>query len=103
MNLVGLALAHAGLKQKEKAYAYAQRAVELLPLSRDAVTGGDILYNQASIEALFGDADAAVDKLEVLLRIPSTVSPKALELNPLFEPIRNHPRFQRLLREKKAL
>jgi TolB-like protein/Tfp pilus assembly protein PilF/predicted Ser/Thr protein kinase len=103
MILIGLAMAHAGLRQKDKAYACAQRAADILPLSRDAVSGGDILFNQATIEALFGDADAAVDKLEVLLRIPSTVTPKVLEVNPLFEPIRNHPRFQRLLREKNAL
>jgi len=103
MILMGLAVSHAGLRQKNEAYAYARRAVDLMPLSRDAVTGGDILFNQATIDALFGDADAAVDKLEVLLRIPSTVTPAVLEANPLLEPIRNHPRFQRLLRQQETL
>jgi len=103
MLLITLALAHAGLRHKDEAYARAQQAADLLPLSRDALTGGDILFSQAMIEALFGDTDAAVDKLEVLLRVPSTVTPKRLQTEPLFEPIRNHPRFQRLLREKKAL
>jgi len=74
-----------------------------MPLSSDAVTGGDMLFNHATIDALFGDADAAVDKLEVLLRIPSTVTPAVLEANPLLEPIRNHPRFQRLLRQQETL
>jgi serine/threonine protein kinase/Tfp pilus assembly protein PilF len=98
-----LALAWAGLRNKEKAYYHVDRAVELMPLSKDALTGADMLQNKAAVRALFGDADAAIDILEQLLRIPSLLTPAYIDLQPLFIPLHNHPRYKELIREKHPL
>jgi TolB-like protein/Tfp pilus assembly protein PilF len=98
--LTQLGLAYAGLRDKEKAYYYSDRAAEVMPLSRDAVDGSTMLENKAIIRGLFGDTKEALDILEMLLEIPSMVTPGMLEANPLFAPLRANPRFQQMIREK---
>jgi hypothetical protein len=44
-----------------------------------------------------GDYDAAIDELDYLLSIPSSVSVPQLQLHPMWDPLRDHPRFQALL------
>jgi len=46
-----------------------------------------------------GEAEAAIDELERLLARPSWVSVHKLRLDPLWGPLRSHPRFQRLLEQ----
>jgi tetratricopeptide (TPR) repeat protein len=101
--LTQLGLVHTGLRNKEKAYEYIGRAVEIMPLSRDALSGGNVLENKAIINALFGDVDEAMDILEMLSGIPSFITPGTLKTNPLLAPLRGNPRFERLVREKKTL
>jgi hypothetical protein len=72
-------------------------------LSRDALAGSNVLENKAIINALFGDADEAMDILEMLLEMPSFVTPGTLRTNPLLTPLRGNPRFERLIGEKKTL
>jgi TolB-like protein/Tfp pilus assembly protein PilF/predicted Ser/Thr protein kinase len=98
-----LGLAYAGLRDKEKAYYHSKRATEILPMSKDALTGANLLQNEAVIKGLFGDADEALDILEQLFEIPSLLTPAMIEHNPLFEPLRDHPRMKELLRERKTL
>jgi serine/threonine protein kinase/tetratricopeptide (TPR) repeat protein len=98
--LTQLGLAYAGMRDKGKAYYYADRAAEVMPLSRDAVDGSNMLENKAIIKGLFGDAEEALDILELLLDIPSMVTPGMLKANPLFAPLRENPRFQKMIREK---
>jgi serine/threonine-protein kinase len=93
-----LGLAYAGLGQKEEALRHGQRAVELMPVSKDAMNGP--LYEQslAIIYVLLGDQEAALDKVEYLLSIPSLwMSVGILRFDPVWDPLRDHPRFKALI------
>jgi hypothetical protein len=48
---------------------------------------------------MVGEFDAAIDQLEFLLSIPGRMSVPLLRLDPAWEPLREHPRFKRLLEE----
>ena len=92
-------------------YAYLGRAAEanrqgetgarLLPLSREAYKGGSLLGAQALIESRTGRQDAALDKLERLLSIPSMLARPLLRVDPAWDALRTHPRFRRLVGEKR--
>ncbi|MCH7690683.1 MAG: hypothetical protein IIA17_06515, partial [candidate division Zixibacteria bacterium] len=93
-----LGIAYAGLGRKEKALHHSERAVELNPVSKDAFDGPFYEQNLAIIYTLLGDQEAALDKIEYLLAIPSPwMSVGALRVNPVWDPLRDHPRFQALL------
>jgi len=96
---INLAFARVGLGDKEAALREAERAV--------AVTANDALYLPqlqvlvAQIHARFGDADAALRDLPRLLQTPaSDITPARLRLDPIWDPIRKDPRFQKLCEEK---
>jgi len=93
----GLAEALAWLGQKDAALAEIKRAQELLPESKDAFEGPAITEAVAKIHAIFGDAAGAVPVLDGLLQRPSTVTVAVLKLNPIWDRIRNDPRFQALI------
>jgi serine/threonine-protein kinase len=73
------------------------RAAELLPVSKDAMLGTYRAIDLAQIYTMVGEKDAAIDELEHLLSIPSPLSVHLLRLDPIWDPLRNHPRFQRLV------
>jgi serine/threonine protein kinase/tetratricopeptide (TPR) repeat protein len=98
-----LGLAWAGLRNREQAYLHSDRAVELMPLSKDALAGADMLQNKAGVRALFGDADEAIDILEHLLNIPAMLTPASIDMQPFFIPLHSHPRYKRLIQDKKTL
>jgi hypothetical protein len=89
--------AHALLGNEEEAIREAQRAVELLPISRDAVDGPGYVRNLGNMYARFGEADAAVEQFERFLSVPAPESIKYIRLDPGIDPVRDHPRFQALL------
>jgi serine/threonine-protein kinase len=82
---------------RKEARAAADRAVTLRPVSRDAYGGPDILIARMAALIVSGDYDAALAQIEELLRIPSPLSKNHLRLDPLFEPLRDNPRFKRLV------
>ncbi len=88
-----LGLALAGLGLKDEAVAEGQRAVEAYPLSRDALFGVFPITDLALIYTMVGEHDAALDRIEHLLSIPSLMSVRLLELDPRYAPLRSHPRF----------
>jgi eukaryotic-like serine/threonine-protein kinase len=92
-----LGLSYAGLGRKEDAIREGKRAVELLPVSKDALWGPDVLEGLAIIYTLVGEKDAALDRIEYLLSIPSRITVARLRLDPRFDPLRDHLRFQKLL------
>lgn len=98
-----LGFVYAGLRNKERAYYYSKRATDLMPLSRDTLTGGTLLENLSMVKTMFGDFEDALDIIELLLGIPSFVTPGTLEHHPLLAPLKGNPRFQRLMEEKKTL
>ena len=96
--LRGLALAYLG--RKEEAIREGERGAGLLPVTRDAAIGPYIQHQLARIYILVGEPEKALDQLEPLLKIPYTLSPAWLNIDPNFDPLRKNPRFQKLVAGK---
>jgi TolB-like protein/tetratricopeptide (TPR) repeat protein len=92
-----LGIALAALGQEEDAIREGARAVDLYPLSRDAFYGIPYVLDMAHIYTLAGKHDAACERLEMLLSVPSWLSPVILEIDPRWDRLRDQHRFQRLL------
>jgi TolB-like protein/Flp pilus assembly protein TadD len=92
---MGVALAYLG--RREDALAFGRRGVDLLSLSRDALESPYIQLQMVRIHILLGEPEPALDLLEPLLEVPMGVMPGELRFDPLFDPLRDHPRFQALL------
>ena len=97
-----LAVAYAQLGRKADALREATRAAEMLPVSRDAIDGPDLQEDFAYVEMLVGETDAAVRRLAYVVSVPSDVSVSLLRLDPLWEPLRGNPSFQRLVATPKS-
>ena len=91
---LGLMLAYLG--RKTDAVREGERAVSLMPASRDGYMGPYIQHQLARIYTIVGEPDKAVDQLEQLLKMPYYLSPGWLRIDPNFAPLRNNPRFKRL-------
>ena len=92
-----LAVAYAHLGRKADALREGARAVEILPVSRDAIDGSDLQRDLAYVETLVGEPDAAVKRLAYLLTIPADISVPLLRVDPMWDSLRDNPAFQRLL------
>ena len=92
---LGWAYAYQG--RHEDAIREAMKAVELVPVSKDASTGCRMLQSLALLYTVVGEHDAAIEQLAYLLTIPSLISVPRLKFQPEWEPLRQHPRFKRLL------
>jgi hypothetical protein len=75
--------------------------VELLPLTKDAITGGELLRNLAITYAWAGEADLAIKQLEELLPLYTPISYGQLCLHPWWDPLRDDPRFEKIVEEAK--
>jgi serine/threonine-protein kinase len=91
----GLVLAWLG--EKDAAMAEAKRAMDLLPESKDAFGGPDVTEVAAQVYGVVGEKDQAFVLLDHLLSTPSSVTVANLKLNPLWDPLRDDPRFQKLI------
>jgi TolB-like protein/Tfp pilus assembly protein PilF len=97
--LSNLAVVDALLGKKENAIGEAKRAVEMLPVSQDAIDGPGILMNLAAVYAWTNEPGPALDQLEVLAKLPNGVYYGNLKGDPYWEPLRKDPRFAKLLAE----
>ncbi len=95
-----LGIAYAGLGRKQEAVREGKSAVDLLPVTKEAWKGTFRVEALAKIYVMVGEFDAAIEKLEYLLSIPSEVSIPLLQLDPAWNPLRDHPRFKKLVELK---
>jgi TolB-like protein/Tfp pilus assembly protein PilF len=104
-----LSTAYATLGEKDSALKEAERAIMLLPSTQDPVDGPTYEENLALIQTIFGENSRAIPTLTRLLQTPSTswcygstpITPALLRLDPLWDPLRSDPAFQKLCEEKK--
>jgi tetratricopeptide (TPR) repeat protein len=94
--LLGLSLAY--LERKAEATNKAERAVALLPISKDAHLGPYIQHQLVRVYILTGEDEKALDNLEPLLSIPYHLTPDWLEIDPNFDTLRQSSRFATLIR-----
>ena len=93
----GLGRALAGLGEAAAAIAEGEKAMAMDPTSKNALDGPAKEESMADIYALLGDADHAIPILKRLLQTPPyRVTPALLRLDPVWDQIRNDPRFQEL-------
>ena len=92
-----LGLLDAGLGRKEDAIREGTRAVELLPISKDSINGTALVENLAIIYTWTGETDHALETLSYLAGIPATLSYGSLSLRPEWDPLRNDPRFAKII------
>ena len=93
--ILGMILA--GLGEKDAAIAEGRRAVELLPESQDALDGPKTTVALAQIYTWTGETDQALQLIDRSLITPNGVTVPFLRLDPMWDPLRNDPRFQALI------
>ena len=96
-----LGVIDAALGRKEEALREGRRAVELLPVKKDALWGITMVKYFAIIAAWVGEKDLACEQLASIIRRPNGVTYGQLKLLPFWDPLRGDPRFDKLLEEAK--
>jgi len=94
-----LGLAYAGLGWKDEAIREGLEATRLRPTADDLVDGAVASELLARIYAMVSEPEAAISRLEVLLSGPSLLSTELLRQDPVWAPLADNPRFQRMIRE----
>jgi TolB-like protein/Tfp pilus assembly protein PilF len=92
-----LGMIDAGLGRKEEALREGRRALELLPLEKDALVGQYLARYFAVIAAWVGEKDLACEQLAVVVQPPSNVSYGELKLMPWWDPLRGEPCFEKIV------
>jgi len=103
-----LALINMSLGDKAAALAFSERAIAANPVEKDAVTGPIPIEILARVAARMGEPDRAIAALQKVLSTPYSgslsfgvpLTPVLLRLDPMFDPVRNDPRFLKLCQEK---
>ncbi len=92
-----LAQVDAGLGQKEAAIAEGRRAVNLMPLSRDAYDGMFVLQGLAQVYTWTGEKEKALELVRQLMSIPGYLTYGYLKVDPSWNPLRDDPRFEQFV------
>jgi len=104
----GLSQAYAAMGQKDSALKVAERAIMLWPSAKDQASGPAFEENLALIQTMFGENSPAISTLTQLLQTPyhsglvraAPITPALLRLDPIWDPLRGDPAFQKLCEEK---
>ena len=96
-GLIILGLIDAGLGRKDDGIREGRRAIELVPVSKDAIDGADCILNLAVIYAWTGEKDLALEQLNKVSKLPYAPSYGDLRLSPEWDPIRGDPRFEKIV------
>jgi eukaryotic-like serine/threonine-protein kinase len=96
---ISMGITLAGLGRRDEAIRHGERAVEILPLSREAYRGAYLLEGLARIYTMTGEFQKAIDALETLLSRPSHLNYVLIRLDPVWDPLRGEARFQKLITE----
>jgi TolB-like protein/Tfp pilus assembly protein PilF len=102
-----LAVDYAILDEKDSALNEAQRAITLVPSSKDRLSGPGFEENLALVEMIIGENSRAISILTRLLQTPyggwlynpAPITPVLLKLDPIWDPLRADPAFQKLSQE----
>jgi TolB-like protein/Tfp pilus assembly protein PilF len=94
-----LGLTYAGLGRKEEAIAAGRKAVEIYPITRDAILGVDRLMDLARIYARVGENEAAIGTMREILSNRGIYTIHVFELDPSFDSLREEPSYKQLIKE----
>ena len=92
-----LGLIDAGLGRKDDAIREGERAVALVPVSKDAIDGADLILNLAVIYAWSGEKELALKQLTEAAQLPSSLNYGWLRLHPDWDQLRGDPRFEKIV------
>jgi TolB-like protein/Tfp pilus assembly protein PilF len=95
--LCALGMIDAALGNKEDAIREGRRAVELLPVTKDSIDGAQLVQYLAVIYAGVGEKDLALEQLRIASSIPGYLSYGSLRLDPLWDPLRGNPDFEKIV------
>jgi serine/threonine protein kinase/Tfp pilus assembly protein PilF len=105
---LGLSQAYAETGEKDSALKLAERAIMLSRSAKDRLNGSGFEENLAFIQTIFGENSRAISTLTQLLQtpysspsyFPAPITPALLRLDPIWDPLRGDPAFQKLCEEK---
>jgi len=87
------------LGKKQDAITEIKRAAEMLPISRDVLSGPRIVKNVAVVYAWTRESELSFETLAPLTKMPYGIYYGELKLDPYWDPLRKDPRFEKLLDE----
>jgi len=96
-NFMVLGLIDALLGRKQEAVQEGRHALELLPITKDAIDGAELVKYLAVLYAWCDEKDRAIEQIATTLGIPSTLSYGNLKLHPYWDPLRGDSRFEKMV------